>query len=145
MIGPSSKMLLQLKAKLREPGADGRPLGADPHLRNRLAVLETDLIALKYTAYRVIADEAAGGAPGPEVSVLKVRGAEINQALAELIMDTGEIAALVDPKSLPKGDPVVREDEAFTSQQALDRRKLTIYGGSSEIQRNIISQRILKI
>lgn len=145
-IGPSSKLLHQLKAKLHEPAADNRPGAADQHLSLRLASLETELIALKYTAYRVLADELAGKAPGAEVSVLKIRGAEIQQALAELLMDTGEVSALVDPKSLPKdGPPVVREDEAYTAQQSLDRRKLTIYGGSSEIQRNIVAQRILHI
>ena len=145
-IGPSMKLARQLRAALRRPGPDGRPLREDASLLLRAAQAETDLIALRYTAYRVLADELSGKAPGPEVSVLKIRGGEIQQVLTELLMEAAGIQGLVHPLTLPEGgDPILPPDEAFLAQQFFDRRKLTIYGGSSEIQRNIIARRILNV
>ena len=105
---------------------------------------EADLLALRYTTYRVLADELSGKAPGPEVSVIKVRGGEIMQTLTELLMEMAEAEGLVHPLTLPHdGLPVVPFELEHMAQQFFDRRKLTIYGGSSEIQRNIISKMIL--
>jgi alkylation response protein AidB-like acyl-CoA dehydrogenase len=142
-IGPSLALARQLRQALRRPGPDGRPLRDDPVLARRAAEIETDLIALKLTGYRVLADELSGKAPGAEVSVLKIRGGEIQQALTELLMEAAEIQGLVDPLTLPQG--VVPPEMAHLAQQYFDRRKLTIYGGSSEIQRNIIARRILQV
>lgn len=142
-IGPSLALARQLRALLGRLGANGEPLGADPLLVQRVAEAESDLMALRYTAYRVLADELSGKAPGPEVSILKIRGGEIQQALTELLVDVGGIESLVHPVGLPSG--VVPDELAHMSQQFFDRRKLTIYGGSSEIQRNIISRRLLKV
>ncbi|MDE1145132.1 MAG: acyl-CoA dehydrogenase family protein [Azospirillaceae bacterium] len=144
-IGPSMKLMRQVRDLLRRSGPDGHPLRDDVRLRDRAALIETDLLALRYTAYRVLADELSGKAPGPEVSVLKVRGGEIQQALTELLMDAAGLAGLVHPLSLPAGESLVPDDLAHLAQQFFDRRKLTIYGGSSEIQRNIIAQRILRV
>lgn len=142
-IGPSLALSRQLRAALDRAGADGAPIGDDPVLSQRVAEVETDLMALRYTAYRVLADELSGKAPGAEVSVLKVRGGEIQQALTELLMEVGEIQSLAHPLTLPEG--VVPFETANMSQQFFDRRKLTIYGGSSEIQRNIIARRLLNV
>jgi alkylation response protein AidB-like acyl-CoA dehydrogenase len=142
-IGPSLALVRQLRALLDQPGADGRPIGSDPLLAHRAAEAECDLLALRYTAFRVLADELSGKAPGPEVSVLKIRGGEIQQALTELLMEAGEVQSLVHP--LTVADGVVPPELAHMAQQYFDRRKLTIYGGSSEIQRNIIARRLLKI
>ena len=144
-IGPSLALSRQLDAALDRIGPDGQPMGSDPALRQRVAEVGTDLMALRYTAYRVLADELSGKAPGPEVSVLKIRGGEIQQALTELLMEVGEIQSLAHPYSLPDGEPIVPFETAHMAQQYFDRRKLTIYGGSSEIQRNIIARRLLKV
>ena len=108
-----------------------------------VAEVETDLLALRYTAYRVLADELSGKAPGPEVSVLKIRGGEVQKALTELLMEVGEIVSLTHPLTVSEG--VVPIESAYMAQQHFDRRKLTIYGGSSEIQRNIIARRLLNV
>lgn len=142
-IGPSMALARQLRGALDRIGPSGRAIGADPILSQRTAEVETDLLALRYTAYRVLADELSGKAPGPEVSVLKIRGGEIQQALTELLMEVGEILSLTHPFTLPEG--VIPTESAFMAQQYFDRRKLTIYGGSSEIQRNIIARRLLKV
>lgn len=142
-IGPSLAMLGQLKERLQRPGLGGRPLGHDPVLRLKVAEVETDLEALRFTAYRVLADELSGREPGPVVSVLKVRGSEIQQALTELLMQVGGLEALVHPLTLPEGPSLIPADQAHMAQQFFDRRKLTIYGGSAEIQRNIIARQIV--
>jgi alkylation response protein AidB-like acyl-CoA dehydrogenase len=136
-IGPSMALARQLRHALRRKGAD-------PALRQRGAEAESDLMAVRFTAYRVLADELSGKAPGPEVSVLKIRGGEIQQALTELLMEAAEIQGLVHPFTLPDG-AMAAPEAAHMGQQYFDRRKLTIYGGSSEIQRNIIARRILGV
>ena len=136
-IGPSMALARQLRAKLSASDRDDLAL--------RVAETESDLLALRYTAYRVLADELSGKAPGPEVSVLKIRGGEIQQALTELLMEVGEIEALTHPGSLPKDETIVPYEHAYMAQQFFDRRKLTIYGGSSEIQRNIIARRLINV
>jgi alkylation response protein AidB-like acyl-CoA dehydrogenase len=144
-IGPSVALYRQLRRLLAQPGANGRPRGEDTALSVRALEIETDLLALRYTAYRVLAAELSGAAPGPEVSVLKLRGGEIQQALTGLLMEAGELEALTHPFTLPDGTLLVPEDFSHLAQQYFDRRKLTIYGGSSEIQRNIIARRLLQV
>jgi len=136
---------LELRERLLRPGYDGRPIGADPALRLKAAEVESDLMTLRYTAYRVLADELSGREPGPVVSVLKVRGSEIQQALTDLLMQTGGAEAMAHPFTLPDGRPVLASEEAHLAQQFFDKRKLTIYGGSAEIQRNIIARQIVGV
>lgn len=137
-IGPNMAMLGQLKERL-----SGLP--SDPVLRIKVAEVESDLEALRYTAYRVLADELSGREPGPVVSVLKVRGSEIQQAITDLLVQVGGLEAMVHPWTLPDGRPAVPADQAHMAQQFFDRRKLTIYGGSAEIQRNIIARQIVGV
>lgn len=137
-IGPNMAMLGQLKERLAQ-------LAPDPLLRIKVAEVESDLEALRYTAYRVLADELSGREPGPIVSVLKVRGSEIQQTLTDLLMQVGGLAALVHPWTLPDDRPLIPAEQAHMAQQFFDRRKLTIYGGSAEIQRNIIARQIVGV
>ena len=102
-IGPSMALSRQLRGALGRIGPGGAPLGDDPVLAQRVAEVETDLLALRYTAYRVLADELSGKAPGPEVSVLKIRGGEVQQALTELLMEVGEIVSLTHPLTVSEG------------------------------------------
>jgi alkylation response protein AidB-like acyl-CoA dehydrogenase len=135
-IGPNMAMLGQLKARMNM---------SDPLLRIKVAEVESDLEALRYTAYRVLADELSGREPGPVVSVLKVRGSEIQQAITDLLVQVGGLEAMIHPFTLPDGRPVVSSEQAHMAQQFFDRRKLTIYGGSAEIQRNIIARQIVGV
>jgi alkylation response protein AidB-like acyl-CoA dehydrogenase len=137
-IGPNLAMLGQLKERLTL-------VPANPLQRIKVAEVESDLEALRYTAYRVLADELSGREPGPVVSVLKVRGSEIQQALTDLLMQVGGLEALVHPLTLPDDRPLVPAEQAHMAQQFFDRRKLTIYGGSAEIQRNIIARQIVGV
>ena len=140
-IGGSVQLLRSLKALARREFPDGIP--AD--LRNRIAMVEIELTSVQQIAQGVLADEIAGREPGPEVSVLKIKGSEVQQKLTELLMQTSGPLAMIDPLSLPEHDgSIVPADMAYQTQQYLDRRKMTIYGGAREIQHNIIARRILR-
>jgi len=145
-LGPSAKLVTAIKHLSGKKMYEGAPLADAPRFIERLASLEIELYTLKCTAYRVLADDAAGRAPGPEVSILKLKGAEIQQNLTELLMEIGGANALGDPSSFADAEAsIVPLEEAFLAYQYFDRRKVSIYGGASEIQRNIISKRILKV
>ena len=96
---------------------------------------------------RVASAERDGKAPGPEASILKIRGSEIQQALTELQMEA------IGPYSLPflplswgenwVGQRIGPDYAAPLAARYFNMRKTTIYGGTNEIQRNIISQQVL--
>lgn len=145
-IGVNMAFARQVRERLNGISPNGRPRSENVVLAQRVAEVETDLLALRYTTYRVLADELSGKAPGPEVSVIKVRGGEIMQTLTELLMEMAESEGMVHPLTLPHGGaPVVPFELEHMAQQFFDKRKLTIYGGSSEIQRNIIARRLLNV
>jgi alkylation response protein AidB-like acyl-CoA dehydrogenase len=145
-LGSSAACLQRLKSLARLLMRDGECLGLQPRFRDKLALIEIELTALKCTAYRVLAAELAGAAPGPEVSVLKLQGSQLEQQLTALLVEAVGPLALVDPLTLPRaGTAIVPEDLAYLTQHYFDSRKRTILGGSSEIQKNIIARRILHI
>ncbi len=124
-------------ARLKEVAADA--LAADPLARARVAELENELLALELTAIRVAA-HSTDGEPHPASSVLKLKGSELQQAVSELAVD------LAGPGSLASGagdDSAVEQWQRRTTPRYLNLRKASIYGGSNEIQRQIIAGRIL--
>jgi alkylation response protein AidB-like acyl-CoA dehydrogenase len=144
-LGASTRYLAEARAFGQRTLRDGVPLARTPRFREKLAALDADLMALKYTAYRVLAAEVAGKAEAAVVSVVKLRGAQLQQAVTELMFEEGGQLSLPDVLTLPEGEPVLAPEDEYHAQQAFDRRKLTIYGGSAEIQKNIIARRILRI
>jgi alkylation response protein AidB-like acyl-CoA dehydrogenase len=144
-VGRSKRELARLKALARREQKDGAPLLRDPLFAAKVADLEIELMALEMTVLRVLAD--AHRAPGPEASVLKVRGTEIQQRLSELMVEAaGPLALPFDPAYLEgeTGHSVIDDDFAAPLlPHYFNYRKTSIYGGSNEIQRNIISQMIL--
>ncbi len=144
-VGRSKRELARLKALARREQKDGAPLLRDPLFAAKVADLEIELMALEMTVLRVLAD--ASRAPGPEASVLKVRGTEIQQRLSELMVEAaGPLALPFDPAYLEgeTGHSVIDDDFAAPLlPHYFNYRKTSIYGGSNEIQRNIISQMIL--
>ncbi|MDB5745989.1 MAG: pimeloyl-CoA dehydrogenase large subunit [Massilia sp.] len=144
-VGRSKRELAFLKSLAARERKNGLPLIEDPLFAGKLASLEIELMALEMTVLRVLA--RADKAPGPEASVLKVRGTEIQQALTELMVEAvGPMALPFDPAYL-EGE---RDHSAFDDDDAaalaghyFNYRKTSIYGGSNEIQRNIITQMIL--
>ncbi len=117
----------------------GDRIAADPVLATRVAGLENELLALELTALRVVA-HSADGKPHPASSVLKLRGTELQQAVTELYVD------LAGPLSLASGagdDSDVPDWARVSTPQYLNFRKASIYGGSNEVQRQIIAKTIL--
>ncbi len=125
--------------------ADGRPVLDNPRFRDKLTAVEIELKALEMTQLRVVADEGkhGKGKPNPASSVLKIKGSEIQQATTELLMDViGPYAAPYDIH----GEDGSNEAMDWTAQVApsyFNNRKVSIYGGSNEIQRNIICKAVL--
>lgn len=113
-------------------------LGAltDPLLAARFVELENELLALELTALRVVAN-SADGKPHPASSVLKLKGTELQQQVTELLVD------LAGPYSLASDSETVPEWAAHSVPTYLNFRKASIYGGSNEIQRQIIAGTIL--
>jgi alkylation response protein AidB-like acyl-CoA dehydrogenase len=146
-VGASKRELAFLKNVALKQMKNGKPLLNDPLFAARVASVEIELMALEVTVERVIASEGAGRGPGPEASMLKIKGTEVQQALTELMFDAvGPLAAPFDPAFLEgehahaaAGD----DDAAPLAAYYFNYRKTSIYGGSNEIQKNIISQMIL--
>ncbi|NHZ38054.1 acyl-CoA dehydrogenase family protein [Massilia rubra] len=144
-VGRSKRELASLKRLSATRNKNGKPLIADPLFAAKVATLEIELMALEMTVMRVLAQEHK--APGPEASVLKVRGTEIQQTLTELMVEAvGPMALPFDAAYLESETPhsVFDDDDAAPlAAHYFNLRKTSIYGGSNEIQRNIITQMIL--
>src|SRR5438309_1186867 len=144
-VGPSKRELARLKRIASEERKDGKPLLADPGFAAQVAQVEIDLMALEITNLRVLAAEAERRAPGAEASLLKIKGTQIQQALSDLMMHAaGPLAlrrgAAADAPGTPSSAPSYA---ARLGATYLNLRKTSIYGGSNEIQKNIIAQTIL--
>ena len=143
-VGRSKRELGFLKRFAAGQVLDGKPLLADPLFGAKVATLEIELMALEMTVLRVLSQERKG--PGPEASVLKVRGTEIQQTLTELMLEAaGPLALPFDAAYLDGEEEHSILDDAAAPLAAhyFNVRKTSIYGGSNEIQRNIITQMIL--
>ncbi len=144
-VGRSKRELAFLKKLATEHSKHGKPLLQDPLFATKVANVEIELMALETTVLRVITRNAHS--PGPEASLLKIRGTEIQQWITELMIE------VLGPNALPfdlaylDGDSehAVTGDDAGAPLGAnyLNMRKTSIYGGSNEIQKNIIAQMIL--
>ncbi|MBO1112560.1 acyl-CoA dehydrogenase family protein [Bordetella petrii] len=123
----------------------GRPILEDSRMRDRISRVEVDIMALEMLLLRVAA--ARGDAPGPEASVLKIRGSEIQQDLAMLQME------IAGPDAWPYDPDWMQADAAFhgpgpdmtaaAGAGYADMRKTTIYGGTTEVQKGIIARMML--
>jgi alkylation response protein AidB-like acyl-CoA dehydrogenase len=146
-VGFSVAALERLKAIASRVRKNGRPLAQDPLFAARMAKVEIDLENMKTTNLRVIAAVAGGGVPGAESSMLKIRGTEIRQELTSLIRRAmGPYALPFIEEALDEGytgEPVGPAEASFAAVQYFNNRKLSIFGGSNEIQKNIISKMIL--
>ncbi|MDF1604054.1 acyl-CoA dehydrogenase family protein [Nocardioides sp. YIM 152315] len=139
-VGATKRNLAQAKEWAASVSTgEGTTLLDDPLVSTRIAELENELLALELTALRVVA-HSADGKPHPASSVLKLRGTELQQAVTELIVD------LAGPASLASG---AGDDSALpwwtrrATPTYLNFRKASIYGGSNEVQRQIIARTIL--
>jgi alkylation response protein AidB-like acyl-CoA dehydrogenase len=109
--------------------------------------VEVQILAMEATELRILGALAAGQNLGPESSILKTRGTELQQAVTELAMEiTGNYASPLDQSTPAAGDnfqPVGPEASNGVTQEYFNTRKVSIYAGSNEIQRNIMSKLVL--
>jgi alkylation response protein AidB-like acyl-CoA dehydrogenase len=103
----------------------------------KLAQLEIKLQALEFLELRTMITVSEGKAPGPESSILKLMGTQAQQGIAELTMDSAGYFAS------PWGKPVGLKFGKGATNKYLDGRASTIYGGASEVQRDVIAKRVL--
>ncbi len=149
-VGISKARLARIRELAALPTYNDQPKLADPVFRMKLAAIEVELKALEMTQMRVIAGErrAEKGKPDPASSVLKIKGSELQQATTELLMDVvGPYALPFEPEREDGerwNEPPVGPDWAATiAPNYFNMRKVSIYGGSNEIQRSIIAKAIL--
>ena len=146
-VGSSKAALAHLKQVAREQQVNGKPLIEEPHFRSRLADVEMELMSLEMTNLRTVAAAEAGGVPGAESSFLKIMGTELRQEITDLFRRAaGPHALPFLPEQLAgdfDGETVGPEFAGSVASRYLNFRKLSIFGGSNEIQKNIISKMIL--
>lgn len=119
----------------------------DPAFRRRLVDLEIELTGLEYTELRLLAETETGGAPGAESSILKIKGTEIQQAITEMTFEAAGNRALPYQRERMhpgwSGAPIGPAYAGVAAPRYFNFRKASIYGGSNEIQRNIIAKAVL--
>lgn len=146
-IGICKRLLQRLKDFARSERKHGRPLIEDTRFRDRIVKIEIEVLSHEWSLMRLISLERAGKPIGTEASILKIRGSEIQQELGELLMEcAGAYAMPYVPQALEAG---------FTGETAgglhlnalaalyFDLRKVSIYGGTSEVQKNIVGRALL--
>ncbi len=143
-IGFSNAALEHLKSISKLQQKSGKPLCDDPYFAARMALVEIDLEALKTTNLRVLAQADSGAAPGPESSMLKVKGTIIRQEINDLTRRAlGPFALPFVSEALEDGyneAPIGPDYANPVAAEYFNNRKLSIFAGSNEIQRSIISK-----
>ena len=147
-VGVSKQHIRRLKELAALEPAGGRRMIDDRRFREKIAAIEIELKALEMTQLRVVSAERQRGRskkPDPASSILKLKGSEIQQAVSELLMEVvGPYALPYQPESAGRNEPPIGADYAGPlAPTYFNWRKISIYGGSNEIQKNIIAKAIL--
>ncbi|HEX2140055.1 MAG TPA: acyl-CoA dehydrogenase family protein [Woeseiaceae bacterium] len=147
-VARSKYRLNRLKEKTGSSVDGGRPMLEDRNFARRLAALEIELQALEFTELRTLAAVAVGKAPGPESSILKIKGTEVQQMLDALFVEAAGYYALPYVPGqyhadLPEDARVGHAWQTLSSMRYFNNRKASIYGGSNEIQKNIVAKHVL--
>jgi pimeloyl-CoA dehydrogenase large subunit len=147
-VGASKARIRRLKELAALEQAGGKPLLADERFRAKITAVEVELKALEMTELRVVAARTRSNKPDPASSILKIKGSEIQQTITELLLEVVGPYALPDQTSHDESErwnepPIGPEWGGPLAAQYFNTRKTTIYGGSNEIQKNIIAKAIL--
>lgn len=147
-IATTKYRLNKLRAQAVRSIRGATPLANDHNFMRKVAAVEVELKALEFTELRTLAAVASGKAPGPESSILKFKGTELQQAVDALYVEAAGYYALPyvpDQYALgfPDEERVGEGAETKTSLRYFNFRKASIYGGSNEIQKNIIAKHVL--
>ncbi|MDC0237841.1 acyl-CoA dehydrogenase family protein [Gammaproteobacteria bacterium] len=135
-----SRSIVALESLKRQAQSVSRGNGTlmdDPAFKSKVAELEIDLLAVEFTELRSLAAAASGDDPGPESSILKLKGTEIQQRIQKLTVEAGGIY------SAAWGVPVGHKFARSGMQGYLGGRANTIYGGASEVQKDVIAKNVL--
>ncbi|WP_439567766.1 acyl-CoA dehydrogenase family protein [Sphingopyxis sp.] len=145
-VAASKRGIEKVKAIARTELDGDKPLLANAFFKRKVAELEVDLAALEFTELRSLAGPNAGRGPGPESSLLKIKGSEIQQRLTELSLEAVGHYGAPYFRGFGEGDnehPIGPDYAHRAAPTYFNVRKTTIYGGSNEIQRNIIAKMVL--
>ena len=146
-VGANKVSLAHLKYIGEKQTHRGRPLIEDPYFAARLARIEMDLDAMSTTNLRLLSSPDSVANAGPMSSMLKIKGTEIRQAINDLTRRAlGPYAMPFVSEALEAGyneEPVGPEYAAPVAAEYFNNRKITIYGGSNEIQRGIITKMMM--
>ena len=145
-VGFSMQALEEVKTIAAKIKRGAKRLIDDPLFAARLAKVEIDLEAMKITNLRMLFRAQEQGAPGPETSVLKIKGSVINQELQDLARRALGPLATPFPGHVNEGNLIFGPpDTAFNAARYFNNRKTSIFGGSNEIQRNILTKTVLEL
>jgi alkylation response protein AidB-like acyl-CoA dehydrogenase len=146
-IGMCKRLLASLKDYARRQPKHGRPLLDDVRFRDRIVKLEIELKSHEWSVMRLVSLEQTGQPIGIEASMLKIRGSEIQQDLAELLMESaGPYALPFVAAALESGFVGITAAGTHLNSvapQYFDMRKVSIYGGTNEVQKNLIAKSVL--
>ncbi|HEX4861904.1 MAG TPA: acyl-CoA dehydrogenase family protein [Rhizomicrobium sp.] len=143
-VARSKKAVARLKDIAGAELVDGEKLIETDDFSRKIAELEVELAALEYTELRTLAQESKGHMAGPESSILKIRGTEIQQRITELTEEAVGYYAFPYERGMGSNEyPPGPDYAAGTAGRYFNMRKASIYGGSNEIQRNIIAKAVL--
>ncbi|MAD16738.1 MAG: pimeloyl-CoA dehydrogenase large subunit [Alteromonadaceae bacterium] len=146
-VAQSKDRLAQLKTLAANTADGAQSLLDDAIFAQKVAELEIDLLALEYTELRTLSAISTGKAPGPESSILKIVGTQIIQAIDELYVEAaGYYSMPFVPEQFEsdfEGQYIGDDMDASSALRYFNNRKSSIYGGSNEIQTNIISKAVL--
>ena len=146
-LSESKARLAYLKDIARRHRVGGTLLADDDDFMRSVAETEIELTALEYTELRALMDAEQGKAPGVEANMLKIRGTEVQQKISEMMMKAmGYYALPFVPEAMEYGwneAPIGPEYAAGLAPTYFNMRKTSIYGGTNEIQRNIIAKTVL--
>src|ERR1700760_4650480 len=143
-VARSKKAIERLKEIGRAELIDGKPLIETDEFARKIAETEIELSALEFTELRTLAQESKGQMAGPESSILKIKGTEIQQRITELTVEA--IGYYAYPYDRFFGDNEYAPGPDYAVGQAghyFNMRKVSIFGGSNEIQRGIIAKAVL--
>ena len=146
-IPKAKRQLERIRSIAKKEQHHGQPLAQDSRFRQKMADVEVQIMTLEATELRSLAAMSAGGHPGPESSFIKIRGTEIDQFLTELTVEAvGNYMLPFVPEVAQHGwneEPVGPDYAAVAAPDYFNTRKVSIYGGSNEIQKNIIAKAVL--
>ena len=146
-VARSKKQLARVKTLAASELCDGKPLLEQKGFRDKIAAVEIELMALEYMNLRIVCAEQAGETMAAESSILKFRGTELQQAITELLLEViGYYAHPYLPQAVAQGrseQPIGPDYAASIPPLYFNWRKTSIYGGTNEIQKNIIAKMVL--